>query len=315
MRVFYATDIHGSDVCFRKFLNTTKVYGAEVLVLGGDITGKTITPIIHESSIYRCQLLGEEIVVHGGEELEKLKRRVRDLGSYPYVTSHEGFHVILEDHKSKRKLFEDLIVESIREWIKLADEKLRSIRNVECYISPGNDDIHSIDEILNESERVINPNERVLEILGGYEMLSLGYANKTPWNCPRDLSEDELSRRLSELGSKVMRPETTIFNIHVPPYGSGLDEAPELDEDLRPRLEPGGRFKMVPVGSKAVRDAITVLQPLLGLHGHVHESKGFARVGRTLCLNPGSEYQEGVLRGVLLQLDGKKVKDFIFTSG
>ncbi|MEM2122480.1 MAG: metallophosphoesterase [Candidatus Bathyarchaeia archaeon] len=315
MRIFYATDIHGSDVCFRKFLNAARIYGAEVLVLGGDITGKTITPIFHESSMYRCQLLGEEVIVHGGDELEKLKRRIRDIGSYPYIAGHEEFHEVLNDPRSRRRLFEDLIVESIREWIKLADEKLKSIDRIECYISPGNDDSYILDDVLNQSEIIVNPNNRVLEIRGGYEMLSLGYANKTPWNCPRDISEDELSKRLSELASKIGTPETAIFNVHVPPYGTGLDEAPELDKDLNPKLEPGGRFKMMPVGSRAVREAVTALQPLLGLHGHIHESKGFARIGRTLCLNPGSEYQEGILRGVLLQLEGGKVKDFIFTSG
>jgi Icc-related predicted phosphoesterase len=315
MRMFYATDIHGSDVCFRKFLNAAKVYRADVLILGGDITGKTITPIFHESSMYQCQFLGEELAVKSAGELEKLKNRIRDLGSYPYVTSREEFHEILKDPQSKNRLFQDLIVESIREWVKLADERLKSIDNVECYVSPGNDDSYIIDDILNGSESIVNPNEKVLEIRGGYEMLSLGYANRTPWNCPRDISEDELSMKLSELGSKIKRLETAIFNVHVPPYGTGLDEAPELDENLKPRLEPGGRLKLIPVGSGAVREAITALQPLLGLHGHIHESKGFTKIGRTLCLNPGSEYQEGILRGALLQLEEGKVKDFIFTSG
>jgi Icc-related predicted phosphoesterase len=315
MRMFYATDIHGSDVCFRKFLNAAKVYRADVLILGGDITGKTITPIFHESSMYQCQFLGEELAVKSAGELEKLKNRIRDLGSYPYVTSREEFHEILKDPQSKNRLFQDLIVESIREWVKLADERLKSIDNVECYVSPGNDDSYIIDDILNGSESIVNPNEKVLEIRGGYEMLSLGYANRTPWNCPRDISEDELSMKLSELGSKIKRLETAIFNVHVPPYGTGLDEAPELDENLKPRLEPGGRLKLISVGSGAVREAITALQPLLGLHGHIHESKGFTKIGRTLCLNPGSEYQEGILRGALLQLEEGKVKDFIFTSG
>lgn len=314
MRIFYATDIHGSDICFRKFLNAAKVYNAEVLIMGGDITGKTITPIFRESSAYRCMLLGEEIAVHSNKGLEKLKKQIRDIGSYPYVTTRKGFDEILNDPQSKHKLFEDLIVESIREWLKLADEKLKNLE-VECYMSPGNDDSYIIDEVLKESKAVINPDSKVLEIRGGYEMLSLGYANKTPWNCPRDISEDDLSRRLSKLSAQIKKYEVAIFNVHVPPYGTGLDEAPELDENLRPKLEPGGRFKMIPVGSKAVREAITSLQPILGLHGHIHESKGFAKVGRTLCLNPGSEYQEGILRGALLQLDKGKMKDFIFTSG
>jgi Icc-related predicted phosphoesterase len=137
----------------------------------------------------------------------------------------------------------------------------------------------------------------------------------TPWRCPRDIPENELLQKIENLASKLQNPGKSIFNIHVPPYGSGLDSAPELDEQFKPKLEPGGRFKMISVGSKAVHEAILKYQPLLGLHGHIHESKGFSKIGRTLCLNPGSEYQEGILRGVLIQLSDGKIKDFMFVSG
>ena len=103
--------------------------------------------------------------------------------------------------------------------------------------------------------------------------------------------------------------------MHVPPYDSGIDSAPELDENMRPKLGPGGQVMITPVGSTAVRKAIESYQPMLSLHGHVHEARGFVKIGKTLCLNPGSEYLEGILRGVLIQIDKGKVRDFIFTSG
>jgi len=148
-------------------------------------------------------------------------------------------------------------------------------------------------------------------------MLSLGYSNMTPWRCARDIEEDELAKKINDLARKISDMNMAIFNIHVPPHGTPIDEAPELDENLRPKLAPGGEVMKRPVGSTAVRSAIEKYQPMLGLHGHVHESRGFVKIGRTLCVNPGSEYTEGILRGVLIQIDlkKKKVGDFLFTSG
>jgi Icc-related predicted phosphoesterase len=69
------------------------------------------------------------------------------------------------------------------------------------------------------------------------------------------------------------------------------------------------------VGSKAVRTAIEKHYPLLGLHGHVHESRGKTALGRTLCFNPGSFYTEGILTGAVIDLDKKGVKRWFFFSG
>ena len=71
---------------------------------------------------------------------------------------------------------------------------------------------------------------------------------------------------------------------------------------------------MASVGSIAVRAAIEKYQPLLGLHGHIHESRSAQKIGRTLCINPGSEYGEGVLRGILLELSSKGLEDHVFTQ-
>jgi Icc-related predicted phosphoesterase len=143
-------------------------------------------------------------------------------------------------------------------------------------------------------------------------MINCGWTNPTPWKTPRECSEEDLLKRIRDMTSKVKNMETSIFALHAPPYGTGLDEAPELDKELRP--VKGGTSR-APVGSTAVLQIIKECQPLLGLHGHIHEAKGATKIGRTLCLNPGSMYSEGMLQGVLLAIDKNTVKSYLFTSG
>ena len=80
-------------------------------------------------------------------------------------------------------------------------------------------------------------------------------------------------------------------------------------------IREAGRFVTTSGGSLAVREAIERLQPLVGLHGHIHESPGRLKLGRSYCFNPGSEYQQGRLEGVLLRLDGARVAAYQHTSG
>jgi len=68
-------------------------------------------------------------------------------------------------------------------------------------------------------------------------------------------------------------------------------------------------------GSKSVRRAIEKYQPLLGLHGHIHESQSVAKIGKTTCINPGSEYGEGVLRGCIVILGDGKIEGYQMTRG
>jgi hypothetical protein len=315
MRVYFTTDVHGSEVCFKKFVNAGKFYKANVAILGGDITGKAVIPIMEKpDGTFHCKFLGESLRVKKGKELDNLMQRIKAIGYYPYPTSPSETEELSQNHEKLEAVFLELTKESVRRWVEIAEERLRNT-GIKCYVSPGNDDSYSIDPILNESEYVINPDGKIVTINGDIEMISLGNANITPWNCPRDIPEEKLFQKIDNLASQLKNTEKSIFNIHVPPYGSGIDSAPELDQELRPKLEPGGSFKMISVGSKAVHETILKYQPLLGLHGHIHESKGFIKLGRTLCLNPGSEYQEGILRGVLVQLSDGKIKDFMFVSG
>lgn len=313
MRIFFATDLHGSDVCFRKFINAAKFYKADVLVLGGDITGKLIMPIQRDANgNYTFRRQGQE---HNVTEAEfpQAQKQLRDSGYYPAVLSRAEIDLLASDQQHVEELFVKLACESIARWMNLAEERL-SGSVVECYISPGNDDPPAIDAILSRGGLVVNPEERVVLLRGEWEMISCGTTNITPWHSPREESEEQLEARLDKLARQVKNQAKAIYNIHVPPYNTSIDRAPKLDSNLKPIVIPGG-VQQIPVGSTATLNIIKRYQPMLALHGHVHESKGNARIGRTLCLNPGSEYGEGVLRGALVEIGKKGIEDFLLTSG
>ena len=313
MRLYFTTDIHGSDICFRKFVNSAKFYKAEVLILGGDITGKLIMPLVPDGSdYYTFTWHGEEHRV-SGTEVSNAQKQLRDAGYYPAILTPEEVTLLHTDQSHVEELFVKLACESINRWMDLAEERLHGT-GIECYISPGNDDPLAIDAILNRGGSVINPEERVVMLRGEWEMISMGTTNITPWKSPRELPEDQLESRLDALAKQVKNQAKAIYNIHVPPYNTSIDKAPKLDSNLKPYVIPGG-VQMAPVGSTAVTNVIKRYQPMLGLHGHVHESRGNVKLGRTLCINPGSEYGEGVLRGVLVQIGKKGVEDFLLTSG
>ena len=313
MRLYFATDIHGSDVCFRKFINAAKFYKADILILGGDITGKLIMPILRDGSGgYAFRWHGEEHRV-SEIELPQAQKQLRDAGYYSALLTKEEVAALNADQSSVEQLFVRLACESISRWMDLVEERLRGT-SVECYISPGNDDPLAIDAILSRGGLVVNPEERVVMLRGEYEMISCGTTNITPWKSPRELPDDQLEAKLDALARQVKNPAKAIYNIHVPPYNTSIDRAPKLDSNLKPIVIPGG-VEQAPVGSMAVTTIIKRYQPMLALHGHVHESRGNVKIGHTLCLNPGSEYGEGVLRGALVQIGKKGVEDFLLTSG
>jgi len=276
-----------------------------------------IIPIVKDlKGFYQAKYYGTEYTVKSEKELEDLKSNIRDSGYYPYVTTKEE----LEDLKENKRKLDDLFIElsksQIQRWLLLAEEKLKDT-NVSVYITGGNDDPPDVIKVLKESKALIDAGEKVLNIEfknEKYEMLSLGYSNPTPWNCPRDIPDKELAEKIWKLTMDVSKMQNCIFNIHVPPYGTPLDLAPKLDENFNVEMS-GGQPVMVNVGSKSVREAIEKHQPLLGLHGHIHESRGITKLGSTYCVNPGSEYAEGVLRGVLIEIVKGKVKNHLFTSG
>jgi Icc-related predicted phosphoesterase len=314
-RVFFATDIHGSDRCFGKFLSAAKVYKANVLILGGDITGKMIVPIVKEAGgSYRVYFLGKEQRYMNEQQLRTVMSSIKAVGYYPHITDEAGLEEMVKDPPKVQGMFQRMMTESVGNWIRQAEERLKDT-HVKCFISAGNDDEYYIDSILNSSEYVVYPEGKVVKLDDLHEMASCGFTNMTPWKCTRDIPEEDLGRKIEGILTNVVDKSNCILNFHCPPYGTVIDMAPKLTENLEPVLEPGGGMELAPVGSTSVRQAIEAYQPLLGLHGHIHEAKGVAKIGRTVCINPGSEYTEGILKGFLVELDEKGIRDYIFTSG
>ena len=314
LRVFFVTDVHGSEKCFIKFVNAGKFYNANVLILGGDITGKLVIPIVERNGKYVCELMNSQQTATSKKELAALEKKIRDMGYYPYQTTSSEIEGLRSNPEKLDEVFTHQMCESVQRWMKIAEERLHGT-GVQCYVSPGNDDRFEIDPLISKSNYVINPEGKVVQIDGSHEMVTLGFTNMTPWNCPRDISEEELASKVEALTSQVKNFETGIFNFHCPPHNSGLDQAPQLDEKLTPVLAPGGAPIMVSVGSPSIRAAVEKFQPMLGFHGHIHESCGTIKLGRTLCINPGSEYTEGILRGAIVDIDGKKIDDYLLTAG
>jgi len=277
------------------------VYKADVALVAGDLTGKAIVPIIEGDRRYEAELFGVGRSARNDEELAQLERDIADVGYYSFVASRDDAERIAADEGERDALLHRLMNERVEAWMRLATERLAD-SDVPLYLIPGNDDDFGIDPILDSDEfRPVNADGKVLDIPGGLQLLSYGWSNETPWKTPREVPEDELYRRLDELAEQVDDARRAVFMIHVPPHDSGLDTAPILDENLRPTVSAGDVLRG-PVGSTAVRRLIEERQPVLSVHGHVHESGGERKIGRTVCVNPGSEANHGILLGYLVDI-------------
>jgi len=311
VRLFFATDIHGSEVCFRKFLAAARVYGADVLLLGGDFAGKGLVPVLRSGETWQASLDGHELSVPAAG-YDQLAADITRRGLYPVPMDDAELARLSADQEALDELFKAQIIEQARRWCDLAAQRLDP--RVRCIITPGNDDPVAADAVLESSERIEFPSLAVTEI-GPFSMASLCIVPTTPWHTEREGSEEEIAARIDELLAPHPAGTRWIFNFHSPPYATGLDDAPELDAGLRPVIRDG-RPSIVPAGSRAVRDAIRKYQPVVSLHGHIHESRGVQRIGRTRCVNPGSDYSSGVLRGAVVDLaDDGTFMNFLLTTG
>jgi uncharacterized protein len=314
MRIFYVTDLHGSEICWKKFLNAGAFYKADMVILGGDVTGKAMVPVVqHANGAWTASLQDFREEMETEAEVAAFEQRVMNRGYYPIRVSDEEYLAMQEDEDLVDKRFKQVMVDGTARWIDMAEDKLASsgIRVVAC---PANDDMFEIDDLLTHASVVETGDEDHPIEIEGMTMVSMGWTNPTPWDTFREAPEDQLAVRIERAISHTTDPEHTIFNFHAPPYGSRLDLAPALKDDMT--YVAGGQA-LRPVGSTAVRDAVMSYQPLLSLHGHIHESKGSVRLGKTLALNPGSSYEEGVLQAAVVNLDLKKmkVKNYILVNG
>jgi Icc-related predicted phosphoesterase len=303
-RILFATDVHGSEGVWRKFLNASAMFKVDLAICGGDLTGKMLVPIVKRKdgkySFYHLK----KIHIIEENELEKAIKEIKGIGYYPYVTDESEYEEMTRNPKKVDEVFQEVMVSTLKNWFDLIPQKLPSETRV--VVCPGNDDRPVIDDVVNSHKYVINGEGKVVEVNDSHEMISCGWVNPSPWKTSREEEEEKLEERLERYISQVKNIKNAIFNFHAPPYQSKLDEAPLLDENFNPVIR-SGNVVMVPVGSKAVRKMIEKYQPFLGLHGHIHESAGSIKIGRTYCINPGSEYAEGILRAFLIEFKGDKI--------
>jgi Icc-related predicted phosphoesterase len=318
-RLFFATDVHGSEPTFRKFINAGKAYGVDALVLGGDIAGKMLIPIIAQGNrTYRATLQSRTQTLKG-EEVNEFETRLAKLGFYSKVMEQKEYEQLTQDPGAIENLYLEQACLRLTSWIRLAEERLTGSA-LRCYITGGNDDHQRIVELLQReaSEHVLACEEKTIVLdEDGHQMVSLGYSNPTPWKTPREIGEPELAGKIEHAMQDIQDFSRLVFNMHVPPVDSTLDTCPKLDTSTDPptMITSGGEPVMFGAGSAAVRTAIERYQPLLSLHGHIHESRGVVQIGRTTAANPGSEYGEGILRGVIVTLSGDRVESTQLTAG
>lgn len=312
-RVLFISDVHGSTPVFTKALGAAAAYKAETLVHGGDIIGKYITPFFHTDSVVETEIAGAKRILKTTEEIRAAETEISRIGSYSYHTTQDQWKELLAKPESMNNVFFKLANERLASWVRLAEEKLKPL-GIKLFLNIGNDDFQDLGKTIEASSYVVYPNNKVLAIDDDHEMLSLGNTNITPWKCEGDLEEPDLQKMLDALAAKLQHPERAIFNLHCPPVDTKMDVAPLLDPQLRPIYLPGGEPQMVHVGCKAVRALLQRVQPLAGLHGHIHESRGYEKIGRTMCFNPGSEYTIGILSSLLLNVSRDKVESFMFLS-
>lgn len=313
-RILFATDVHGSDPVWKKFIRGAEFYKANVLILGGDITGKSVVTVTdNQDGTYFTEFQEQKHELKDKAELDHFDAIVRRTGSYLYLGTKSDLEELEKNKKRADEIFSQLILARLKEWVEFAD----SNATTPVYVNAGNDDEPGVDDVLAASKKLVQPEDKVVMIDSKHEMISAGFANLTPWHCPRDLTEEEIEKRIERKVSQLRDPKSAIFNFHCPPVDSGLDTCPKLDSSVYPPkpILDGGGLVLFGAGSTSVRRAIEKYQPMLGLHGHIHESKNATRIGKTVCINPGSEYGEGILRGVLVNIDDSGYKSYQFVSG
>jgi hypothetical protein len=312
VKIFFATDIHGSEVCWRKFLNSAAFYKADLVILGGDVTGKIMVPVVNHGTYWQVVLSGETHRIETETELEHIETQIRNRGYYPTRVSPDELNALNEEDGSIDRRFTSEMISTLDRWLDMADSKLRG-GEIPCIVNGGNDDTFDIDAVVEASPCVTFAEGKLVDV-EGFSLVSMGYTNPTPWDTFREAPEEALAKRIDDVVTQVPDMGKAIFNFHAPPYGTGLDDAPALDENLRPMH---GGVVMKAVGSTAVRDAIVKHQPMLSVHGHIHESRGVKKMGRTLAMNPGSVYGDGVLQGAVIDLNLKKgkVDRYILVNG
>ena len=319
-KILLVADLHGSEVVLNKTLNSAKFYGVKDLIVAGDITGKVLVPILERpDGTLACDLHGMDREFTR-KELPDIQKQIRNAGFYFTKVSPAEYVELAADKSKQRAVFLREMLADLKRFYAKADEKLRPL-GTRLYLLAGNDDYPEVAEFIRTtpSDVVVAYDEQVVEFRDGYQIAGYGYSNPTPWFTPREIPEEQLLEGLRRV-VRTADPRRTLLVAHAPPRDTIIDKAPQLTPDLRPVMK-AGQLIMTSVGSTSVRTVLEEFRPIVGLHGHIHESSGRDFVGapdrgaRVPVFNPGSEYNAGVLRGVLMTLENGAVRDYVFTKG
>jgi uncharacterized protein len=318
LRIFFAADLHGSQPTFRKFLGAAAFYECDALVFGGDLMGKALVPIVRTNGVFRAHFQGRD---HEFEKdgLDSFTRSVELPGFYWQVFEPDEYEAVRADELAQLGWFQRLASERLQEWLSVAEERLTG-SGVCMYLTGGNDDEPAMLEVLDRHEgpNVVASEDRIVELDDEHTMVTVGLSTVTPWDTPREASEEEIAAAIDRSVGSVPDVGRCVFNLHCPPKDTPIDTCLKLEKrpgELPRPIREAGRFLTTGGGSVAVRDAVARYQPLVALHGHIHESMGRFRLGSTQCFNPGSEYVQGTLNGWIVALKGPKLSGYQHTSG
>ena len=308
LRLLFVTDPHGSSAVLSKSLEEAVKRRVDMLILSGDLEGKYLL-FLEERGDKLCW----EDPVNGSprtdpkERLPQVLAEIARCGAYGVVVPR-GFDVNREPREELDQRLRTEAASRMLEWVNTLDAWTRETGILVCMMA-GNDDPPEFDDIIRDASQILFIDEMVIETRG-YRIAGISQVPPSPWHTPRELSEQELGGRLErlvELGNKDL---PLILVAHTPPYSCGLDNAPLLDENRR-QIVLGGVMQTGPVGSRSLRSFLEARPDIpLALHGHVHESPGWARLSSTLCINPGTEYFAGVLVASFVLLEDGVVKRF-----
>jgi len=303
-KILFATDVHGGETFFGKILSVAKSFKVNILMISGDLTGKAIVPIVKgDDGRYFTNFFGVSYNVRE-DELAELENKIRKVGYYFFTCNFKEYEDFKAEPKKVEELFRKVIEDTLKNWTEKIEQILPA--DMRVIMNPGNDDDFAVDEVLKNSKRLEYTLERTVDLDDLHQMVSCEWVNPTPWNSPRECSEPELERRLRAEMGRVSNMSNLVCDFHTPPYNTTLDLAPKLNKNMQPKLMLG-QPQYDHVGSKSVRKIFQEYQPLLGLHGHIHESASKCKIGRTICINPGSEYNEGIMHGYVITLSPTEV--------
>ncbi len=197
-RIFFAADIHGSQVTFRKFLAAAAFYGVDALVFGGDLMGKALVPILRTNGGFHASFQGrdEEFDADG---LARFTDALEQPGFYWKVFERDEYEAVEGDPMAKHGLFHELASERLAGWIDRAEDQLHGT-GIRLYLTGGNDDEPAVLETLvrHDGDHVIASEGRLVELDGEHTMITVGLSTSTPWDTPREASEEEIARAIEE---------------------------------------------------------------------------------------------------------------------